>query len=148
MSKENTRIREALEKIHGKKCMLHEGLKIKGYLKTKTNYTGKSIAMQLTLHHIKPKSQGGKASIENGAVVCRACHDFIEQTTPENRARINELLQRYKKCDVELSEDLKTGLEIEAAEVELTEKELKVKKIAYKRDKTELQKIRKEYEDR
>lgn len=76
MSKGNTRIREALERIYGKKCMLHEGLKINGYSKSKTNYKGTSIAMQLTLHHIKAKSKGGATSIENGAVVCRRLPRF------------------------------------------------------------------------
>ena len=71
MSKNNKVVREKLEKIYGKKCMLHEGLKIKGYSKSKINYHGKAIRDQLTLHHIKPRSKGGATSIENGAVLCR-----------------------------------------------------------------------------
>lgn len=144
----NKTIREELERIYGRKCMLHEGLNIRGYSKTKTNYTGKSILMQLTLHHIKPKSKGGATSVENGAVVCRGCHEFIEQTTPENRAKINELLKRYKECIVQYGDDFITGIEIDTAEIELTDRELKVKKLKYDRakEKAELKKLKEEYE--
>lgn len=57
MGKKNKKVREELEKIYGKRCMLHEGLKIKGYKHCKARYTGKSIEKQLTLHHIVPKSK-------------------------------------------------------------------------------------------
>ena len=97
----NKSVREQLERIYGRRCMLHQGLKINGYSKSKVNYKGKSIEQQLTLHHLKPKSKGGATSVENGAVVCRGCHDFIEQTTQENRDRINDLLRKYKECIVE-----------------------------------------------
>lgn len=71
MSKGNKQVREELERIYGHICMMHEGLKINGYSKAKTNYTGRAIQKQLTLHHIKPKSKGGATSKENGAVLCR-----------------------------------------------------------------------------
>lgn len=71
MSKENKIIREKLEQIYGHICMMHEGLKIKGYSKSKINYSGKAIRNQLTLHHLVPKSKNGATSMENGAVLCR-----------------------------------------------------------------------------
>lgn len=148
MSKGNTKIREALEKIYGKKCMLHEGLNIRGYSKSKTNYKGKSIEMQLTLHHIKPKSKGGATSVENGAILCRGCHDFVEQTSPENRARINDMLKKYKECIVEYRDDFTTGVELDLAEIELANRELKARKLKYDRakEKEEVRKARNEYE--
>lgn len=142
----NRKIREELEKIYGHKCMLHEGLRIKGYSHSKINYSGKSIAMQLTLHHLKPKFKGGATSVENGAILCRGCHDFIEQTTPENRARINNLLRRYKECIVEYGDNFDTKIEIDLAEIELTDKELKVRqRMRYNRAE-EKRKTREEYE--
>lgn len=129
MGKSNKSVREELEKIYGRKCMLHEGLKINGYSKSKVKYSGKSIEQQLTLHHIKPKSKKGETSVENGAVLCRGCHDFVEQTTPENRARINNMLKRYKECVIELGDDFATEIEIDMAELALTDQELTVKKI-------------------
>ena len=148
MSKDNTKVREMLEKIYGKRCMLHEGLKINGYSLSKMRYKGKSIEQQLTLHHLKPRRFGGTTTVRNGAVVCRGCHDFIEQTTPENRARINDMLQRYKNCIVEYDDDFKVGVELDLAEIELTDKELKAKKLKYDRakEKEEVRKARNEYE--
>lgn len=142
----NKLIREELEQIFGHICMLHEGLKITGYNKSKVNYKGKSIQNQLTLHHIKPRSKGGATSIENGAVLCRGCHDFLERTTPENRSRINELLKKYKKCVLEYGDDFTTGIELDMAEIELTDRELKAKKIKYNRQE-EKRKIEKEIEE-
>ena len=34
---------------------------------------------ELTFHHIKPRSLGGKDTIENGANLCRNCHDLIHK---------------------------------------------------------------------
>ena len=145
----NKSVREELEKIYGRICMLHKGLKINGYSKSKVKYKGRSIERQLTLHHIKPKSKGGATNKENGAILCRGCHDFLEQTTPENRERINELLRKYKKCVIELGEDFTTGIEIDLAEVELEGRELIAKqKVIYNRteEKRKLNKAREEYQ--
>lgn len=78
------------------------------------------------------------------------CHDFIEQTSPENRARINEMLKKYKECVIEYGDNFTTGIELNLAEVELTDGELKAKRIKYKHEgqKNELQRLKKEWEDR
>ena len=47
----NKLIREELEQIFGHICMLHEGLKITGYTKSKVNYNGKSIQNQNDISH-------------------------------------------------------------------------------------------------
>jgi len=129
MSKQNKIVREELEKIYGHICMLHDGLNIKGYSKSKIKYTGKAIERQLTLHHIKPKSKGGATSVENGAVLCRGCHDYLELTTPENREKLNDLLKRYKKIRVEQTDEIETDFEIDIIEIEPTERDLTVKKL-------------------
>lgn len=56
------------------------------------------------------------------------CHDFLEQTTPENRKKLNMLLKKYKECSTELSDDFKAEIEINIAEIEATPKGLKIKK--------------------
>ena len=64
------------------------------------------------------------------------CHEFLEQTTPENRKRLNALLQKYKECVVEYGDDFNIGVEIDMAEIQLTDKELKVlRKEKYNRAK-------------
>lgn len=70
-NKKNKKVREDLEAIYGKICMMHQGLHIKGYKYCKARYSGKSLEKQLTLHHIIPKCKGGKTSTENGAILCR-----------------------------------------------------------------------------
>ena len=97
MSKENRSAREMLEKIYGEKCMIHEGIrKIKPPKPSNRQYKGKSIARQLTYHHLKAKRYGGKATVENGACLCRSCHDWLEQLSETEREKINEELRQYK----------------------------------------------------
>lgn len=69
MSKGNRSAREMLEKIYGKKCMIHEGIrKLSSPKPSKGHYKGKSIARQLTYHHLKAKRYGGKATLDNGRI--------------------------------------------------------------------------------
>ena len=96
--KPNRAAREMLEKIYGKKCMIHDGIrKLREVKKSKRKYKGKSIAYQLTYHHLKPKRNGGKATLENGAVLCRSCHDWLESLSARDRERINDELREYKR---------------------------------------------------
>ena len=64
MSKpKNRSAREMLEKIYGKKCMIHEGIrKLNPPKPSKCSYKGKSIAQQLTYHHLKAKRYGRKSN--------------------------------------------------------------------------------------
>ena len=58
MSNKNRSAREMLEKIYGKKCMIHEGIrKLSPPKPRKAKYKGKSIASQITLHHLKPRRE-------------------------------------------------------------------------------------------
>ena len=152
MSKDNKTVREKLEKIYGKQCMMHKGLNIKGYSKSKINYSGRAIREQLTLHHIKPRSKGGATSVENGAVLCRGCHDFLEQASPETRAELNRLLKEYKKLKLEQVDDIELPFEINTAELSIDKQgKLKLKRIREderKQEKRDMQRLKKEYEDR
>lgn len=40
---------------------------------------------------------GGKATAENGACLCRKCHDWLEQLSAKEREIVNEELRQYKK---------------------------------------------------
>lgn len=112
MSKKNKSVREMLEKIYGKKCMVHQGIrKIKPPTPKKGRYKGKSIAYQLTLHHLKPLRRNGPTTIENGAVVCRTCHDWIEQLSEAEREKVNNELRAYKNgFDINIAELTTAGI--------------------------------------
>lgn len=140
---DNREVREELERIYGHICMMHEGLHINGYRKTKTNYKGKSIANQLTYHHIKPRHLGGKATLENGAVLCRACHDYLEQSSPREKAELNRKLQEYKRAKIELTDDIQLPFEINMGEISIEEDRPVIKKLSKKEKKRELRKQRK-----
>lgn len=152
MSKDNKRTREKLEAIYGKQCMLHKGLNIKGYSKSKISYSGRAIREQLTLHHIKPRSKGGATSVENGAVLCRGCHDFLEQTDSTTRAELNKLLIEYKKLKVQKVDDIDIPFTLDIAELSLDKQgKLKLRRIREKQRKQEerdFKREKKEYEDR
>ena len=99
----NRAVREELEKEYGSKCMYHEGIRtIRPPKVSNKKYTGKKIQDQLTLHHLIPvnryKARGihGETTKENGAILCRYCHDYIEQLPDEEREKINDELRRYK----------------------------------------------------
>ena len=152
MSKNKKKTREKLEAIYGKQCMMHKGLHIKGYSKSKINYSGRAIREQLTLHHIKPRSKGGATSVENGAVLCRGCHDFLEQTDSKTRSELNRMLIEYKKAKIEKVDELELPFEIHFAELTI-DKQSKVKLKRLRQDerkqkKREMQKLKKEWEDR
>ena len=56
VSKSNKSAREELERIYGKHCMIHQGIrKLNPPKPHKGKYKGKSIALQLTYHHLKAK---------------------------------------------------------------------------------------------
>lgn len=152
MSKDNKTVREKLEKIYGKQCMLHKGLNIKGYSLSKIDYHGRAIREQLTLHHIIPRSKGGATSVENGAVLCRGCHDFLEQSSPETRRELNELLKEYKRVKIKKVDEVNLPFEINLTELSIDKQgKLKLKRLRAderKQEKRDIQRLKKEFEDR
>lgn len=143
MSNSNKSVREEMERIYGKKCMCCQGIrKISPPKPRKGKYKGKSIASQLTYHHIYPKSLGGKATIENGAILCRSCHDYLEQLPPKERKKLNKELQEYKsqRCQVKFVEDLDIDYKVVAMEfgIEDLEHKKKYDRLEKKREDKEL----------
>lgn len=57
-SKKNKSVREELERIYGKHCMIHQGIRsLRPPTPKNAKYKGKSIASQITLHHLKPRRE-------------------------------------------------------------------------------------------
>lgn len=106
----NKQAREKLEAIYGKGCMFKKAhiedqidkLKTiktyKTFLK-ETRYTGKKIRLlerNMTYHHLKHQSEGGKATNENGAVVNELAHRYLHSLNREDEEIINNMLRQYK----------------------------------------------------
>lgn len=94
---DNKSIRKKMEKIFGRKCMIEEAgiryipveerRKIKGY---------KRFQERITYHHIKEKQNGGKRTIENGALIKDYNHNWLHTLTEEEKEEVNNKLQAYK----------------------------------------------------
>lgn len=148
----NRSAREQLERIYGKKCMLCNGIRnIKPPLPKNIKLKG-NIARQLTYHHLVPKHLGGQATVENGAELCRSCHDWLEQLSKTEREQVNDELREYKRqhsqeCKVELVDNLDLDFEVKA--FAFTPEDLRPKK-KYNRakDKREYEKQVKEWEEK
>lgn len=75
---------------------------------------------QLTYHHILEKSRGGKATIENGAILSAENHTWLHQQSEEKKAELNNKFQEYKKHFKELQieyDNIETNIEIKTAQI-------------------------------
>lgn len=73
---------------------------------------------QLTYHHIREKQYGGKATVENGAILSEENHIWFNEQSKEAQKQMNELFQKYKhsvECKVEFVEELDTRFTVASA---------------------------------
>lgn len=138
MSKGNKSAREQLERLYGKECFV-EKLHLRKDDKPHT-YKGKAQlkrTKQLTYHHIQERSQGGKATAENGAILSAENHIWFNQQPKEEQRRMNEAFQEYKRsfrvngiglvvkdkgiemAKLEVTDPIKLAPELEAGVIEL-----------------------------
>ena len=52
---------------------------------------------QLTYHHIVERRNGGRATVENGALLSAENHAWFNQQGPEKQRAMNQAFQTYKK---------------------------------------------------
>ena len=139
-SHKNKVIRERLEKIYGKGCMFQKALiaeriEAMGGIKTYKEYIQehkytlkkiKKLESTMTLHHIKHRSEGGATSERNGAIVSALGQGYLHSLPKEHEEIVNGMLKdykagidsgRYERIDVELVEELDTGISINFAEL-------------------------------
>ena len=138
----NKQAKEKLIKLYGAECFIDK-LHLRVDDKPR-RYKGKAQMKrmkQLTYHHIKEKRNGGKATIENGAILSVENHEWFNKQSKEVQEELNKKFQEYKKCKIELTDELDTGIEIKTV---IFEPQVKKKN----KDRKELQRIKKEYEDR
>ena len=107
---DNSKARQQLESIYGKGCMFKkariedqiEALRTIKTYKTflrETRYTGKKIRLlekNMTYHHLRHASEGGKATVENGAVVNELAHRYLHSLPREQEETVNNMLRKFK----------------------------------------------------
>lgn len=107
MGKSNRSIKQKMIAKYGKECWI-EKLHLRPVEDAPKVYGSKGQlkrAKQLTFHHIKEKSKGGKATEENGAILSAENHEWFNKQSPEVQARLNQIFQEYKKNFTEGSID-------------------------------------------
>ena len=115
----NKKAKEKLIELYGAECFIE-----KLHLRVDTEprkYTSKGQykrMKQLTYHHIKEKRNGGKTTVENGAILSEENHIWFNEQSKEAQKQMNELFQKYKhsvECKVEFVEELDTRFSIASA---------------------------------
>lgn len=107
MGKGNKKAKDKLIAIYGNNCMfasakIAERIERMGGIRTYKSYVaekkfkGKKISSQLTYHHLKHRSEGGPATVENGAVVAVTAHEYLHSLPRKQEEIINDMLRRYK----------------------------------------------------
>ena len=107
MSNNNRSAKKELERIYGKGCFFNrakvaEQIEAMGGIKTfkvfvqEKRFKGKPISHQITYHHLKHKSEGGKATVENGANVEEVAHQYLHSLPRNQEEIINNMLREFK----------------------------------------------------
>lgn len=98
-SKGNKSAKRKLIKLYGPECWVDK-LKLRPPEDHPKRYTSKAQlkrAKQLTFHHIKPKREGGQATVENGALLSVENHEWFNSQPPEIQDSLNKIFQDYKQ---------------------------------------------------
>ena len=141
----NKRAKEELIRIYGAECFI-EKLKLRKDVKPrKYKSKGQMKKMkQLTFHHIKMRKDGGRATVENGALLSAENHAWFHQQSSKDQTQMNAMFQEYKKqyqeCEVVFVDNLDLGFEIKTMEFHIDEKELNREKYNRAKEKREFQK--------
>ena len=115
----NKKAKEKLIALYGAECFIE-----KLHLRVDTEprkYTSKGQykrMKQLTYHHIRERQHGGKATVENGALLSEENHMWFNKQSKQEQKQMNELFQQYKQsieCKVEFVDNLDTRFSIASA---------------------------------
>jgi hypothetical protein len=112
----NKRVKDELMRIYGKGCFFErakvaERIAAMGGIKTYKSflngkrYNGQKLSKQLTLHHLQHRSEGGKTTIENGAVISEDAHQYIQSLPRDEEELINNMLREWKINIIEMRGD-------------------------------------------
>ena len=149
----NKKAKEELIRRYGAECFI-EKLKLRKDTEPK-RYKGKGQMKrmrQLTYHHIRMKKDGGRATVENGALLSAENHAWFHKQSPRDQAIMNEMFQEYKRqyqeCQIVFVDKLELPFEVKTMEFHIDERELKRTKYNRAKEKREFQKLVDEELDR
>ena len=115
----NKRAKERLIQLYGAECFIEKLHLRKDTEPRKYTSKGQRKRMkQLTYHHIKERRFGGKATVENGALLSEENHIWFNEQSKEAQKKMNELFQQYKasvECSIEFVDELDTRFSIASA---------------------------------
>ena len=132
----NKNVRERLIKLYGNECFIEKLHLRKDIKPRKYKSKGQMKRMkQLTYHHILERRKGGKATVENGALLSAENHIWFHRQNKVQQGYMNAIFQEYKKQSDELKvvfvDDLELPYSIKAMEFKVSER----KKEKYERAK-------------
>lgn len=130
----NKKVKEKLIQLYGAECFIE---KLHLRKDKERHYTSKKqmkIMKQLTYHHIKEKSKGGRATVENGALLSEENHIWFHKQNNVSQAKMNKKFQEYKKCKVELVDEVPEEIEIVAIDFDITEEKVKYNRAKKKQE--------------
>lgn len=162
MSESNQRAKKQLIELYGAECFIDKLHLRKD--KEPRHYTGQGQLKkmkQLTYHHILEKRNGGRATVENGALLSFENHQWFNRQPPKAQAQMNRKFQEYKQsidCGIEYVDDLDLDFTVECQTFSLQKDGIKVNKghvkgkhnkhKSKKKHRQENQRLKKEFEDR
>ena len=170
----NKKKREELQVIYGEGSMFEKSKceeyiatlpKIKGYKRfiKEKRFTTKEIhklTHRMNYHHLEHKADGGATNVENGAVVNELEHRYIHSLPRNHEEIINNHIRQWKADFISImggqvidSQEIDINLNEDVIEIPVhnMNKKHNLKYYEEKRrrqEKRELQKLKKEYEER
>ena len=115
----NKQAKQKLIQLYGAECFIEKlHLRVDKEPRRYTSKGQQKKMKQLTYHHIREKRNGGKATVENGALLSAENHAWFNKQSQEAQAQMNELFQQYKQsveCKVEFVDELDTHFSIVSA---------------------------------
>lgn len=93
----NKSAKNKLIELYGEECFIEKLHLRPGGYKEKYKSKGQYKRMkQLTFHHIVKKEHGGRATVENGALLSAENHSWFHKQAPAKQTELNRIFQEYK----------------------------------------------------
>lgn len=170
----NKKIKEQLISLYGNSCMFEkakiaEKIAARGGIRTfksfqiEKRFKGQKLSYQLTVHHLQHVSEGGKSSIDNTSIISEAAHQYIHSLPRMEEEYINNCIREFKiACmsiygngtvtnnkiiDFQYGQNDTDFISIPLYENKPVKKKRKNIPFSRARNKNELQRLIKEYEE-